>query len=136
MTDKVRDWLEKGNTIDTAAALAGVPRRHLLYWIEQGRLGETGFVPFVNMLDDQHTKLSQFVLEDIYARAFKDRDLAAIQFLYKHRLQKQAESFQQKVMELEDKIESEAALGTGNVLSADELAELEASVEQEEDARH
>lgn len=132
----VKTNLGAGNTVDTAAALAGVPQRVLLFWIEQGKRGEPEFVEFLSMIEEANTALSKLVLEDIYQRAFKDRELAAVQFLYKNRLQRGHERFAKKVEEMEDRIEADAVAGVGTVHSEEDLAALEEKLSNDPDARH
>jgi hypothetical protein len=124
--------LSRGVFLETACALAGVPQACLLYWIEQGRLGEAEFVRFTDMIDTENSKLAKEIMDFMYEKAFTDRDFKAFKFLYENRLKHREQRMQEKFDKIEDKIEAEIATATASVLSEEELAELEARVTEKE----
>lgn len=135
--DRIRGYLQKLQPLDVAAMLAGVPRTVLLSWVEDGRKGLSEYTPFVDMVDEEHAKLSELVLKDIYSMAFEDRNFNALTFLYKTRLQHSENRLRKKLDAIEDRIEAESAASTGNVLTEEELAEIERRASEEElDQRH
>jgi hypothetical protein len=130
--NEIRLNLAKGVFLETACVLAGVPVTCLLYWIEQGRLGEPEFVRFVDMIDTENSKLAKEIFEFMHEQAFTERNFKAFKFLYDNRCKHRETRLQEKIDQIEDRIEAEVVTATVSVLSDEELAELEARVTEKE----
>lgn len=113
-------------TLEVAATDCKIPQRTLLKWIEFGRRGAIEYAPFVDMIDEERAKLAGGVLEAIYKAAFEEKNLDAVKFLWKARLQKDEERFQKRIHEIEDRIQEEMVAGLDNLTSEADLAEAEA----------
>jgi len=124
--------LSRGVFLETACALAGVPIACLLYWIEQGRLGEVEFMRFTDMVDSENSKLAKEIMDFMYDQAFTNRDFKAMKFLYENRLKHREKRVQEKIDKIEDRIEAETVMATSSVLTEEELTELEANVIEKE----
>lgn len=131
--EAIRMRLQKFDSLEVAAALSGVPRKHLIAWIEAGRRGDPEFVAFVDMVDEENSKLSSEVLERIYEEAFENKNFAALTFLYNNRLKRHEERMAKKIEEVEDRIEAEESASGATKLSEDELQALEEKVSTQND---
>jgi hypothetical protein len=100
----MRMRLQKCDSLETAAAVVGIPRKHLLAWIEAGRRGEPDYVAFVDMIDRENANLSKQILERVYEEAFDNRNFTALKFLYDNRLKRHEERIAKKIEEVEDRI--------------------------------
>lgn len=133
----IRVRLQRCDSLEVAAACAGVPRKHLIAWIECARRGDPEYVEFIDMVDKEQASLSSTILERIYEEAFENKNFAALTFLYNNRLKRHEERMAKKIEEIEDRIEAEEAAGPTK-LSEEELQALEDKVAaaQEPDAVH
>lgn len=136
--DAIRIRLSRCDSLEVAAALSGVPRKHLIAWVESGRKGESEYTKFIDMVDAENAKLSNQVLERVYEEAFENRNFAALTFLYNNRLKRHEERMAKKIEEIEDRIDAEEAAGAVTKLSEEELQALEDKVvaENVEDGRY
>lgn len=109
--------------VEHAAALAGIPRRVLRYWIENGRAGHPDFVEFVELLDNQLAELSDALLTPIVAAA-ADGNLAASQWLYQQRVKPFEDHAIKRQLKREDEIEEASRMVEANVAASegDDLA--------------
>ena len=130
----IRVRLQQCDSLEVAAALSGVPRKHLIAWVEAGRRGDPEYVKFIDMIDEENAKLSANVLERIYEEAFENKNFAALTFLYNNRLKRHEERMAKKLEEIEDRIEAEEAAGGTTKLSEEELQALEEKVAAQNDA--
>lgn len=124
----IRERLRRFDSLEVAAAMSGVPRKHLLFWVEEGRKGEPEFVKFIDMVDEEQAKMSSDVMERVFEEAFGNKNFAALTFLYNNRLKRHEERMAKKIEEVEDRIEAEAAAGAATKLSEEELKALEEKV--------
>lgn len=135
----IRVRLQRCDSLEVAAALSGVPRKHLIAWVEAGRKGEPEYLKFIDMVDEENSKLSAEVIERVYEEAFENKNFAALTFLYNTRLKRHEERMAKKLEEVEDRIEAEEAASGVTKLSEEELQALEEKVvanAAEEDRYH
>lgn len=130
--------LQRCDSLEVAAAFSGVPRKHLIAWIEAGRRGESEYTAFIDMVDEENSKMSAQVLERVYEEAFENKNFAALTFLYNTRLKRHEERMSKKIEEIEDRIDAEEAASGTSKLSEAELQALEEKVSAEngEDRYH
>lgn len=117
-------------TIEIAATMCKIPQKTLLKWIEYGRRGAVEYTDFVDMIDDERAKLSGTVLEYLYKAAFEEKNLDAIKFLYKHRLQKDEERFADRIHAIEDRVQEDVVAGLDQGAADEDLAAAEARLER------
>jgi hypothetical protein len=125
-----RDALKNCMTLEIAATLVNIPRRTLLKWIEMGRRGAIEYAPFVDMIDEERAKLAGTLLSYLHTAAFTERNLDAVKFLYKHRLQKDEERFAERIYAIEDRVQEEVASGLDTGTAEEDLAAAEARLER------
>ena len=132
----MRVRLKRCDSLEVAAAFCGVPRKHLLAWIELGRAGDPLYTPFVDMVDEENSALSSMVMDRIFEEAFDNKNFAAITFLYNNRLKRHEERMAKKIEEIEDRIDAEEAASSATKLSDEELQALEDKVTATQDDLH
>jgi uncharacterized protein YbgA (DUF1722 family) len=100
--------LQRGLSIEYAAALSNVNRRTLADWIVAGRQGQRGFTEFTDAIDRHLAEFSAKLMEPIMAAA-ESGDVKAAIFLLKERIKPYEDRFLAKQFAAEDKIEAELA---------------------------
>lgn len=115
--------LQKCIYLESAALLAGIPRRTLLDWIRLGRKGHPEYTGVVDMIDMENAVLSQKVLDPIVQQAFEGENMQALMFLYKARLQDSEKRFNTKLAAIEDEAEESVLEESG--LSEDDIKAVE-----------
>lgn len=115
--------LARALSIETAATLAGIPRKVLNTWIRFGRAGRPEFVPFVEMIDRANAELDDALMGTIHRKAFEEENLNALMWIYKQRCEKRAQMQQDKELAAEAAVEE--AFGDNAVAATEE--ELEAA---------
>lgn len=120
--EQMRQYVKSCLHVETAAVLSGIPTKLVTKWIELGRAGRPDFVPFVDMIDRANAELSLKVMEPVRAAAFEEGNLAALQWIYKVRLQQREQHVQKKWLELEDQHDAQVE----PELSDDDVAAAEA----------
>jgi len=128
----IRERLKRCDSLEVAAAYSGVPRKHLLAWIEAGRRGEAEYLEFIDMVDAEQASMSSEILERIYTEAFENKNFAALTFLYNNRLKRHEERMAKKIEEIEDRIDAEEAASATTKLSEEELQALEDKIVSEQ----
>lgn len=126
MIEAFREQLQHCMTLEIAAVNCKVPVKTLLKWIEMGRRGAIDYTEFVDMLDEERAKLSGTILTFLYDAAFKESNLDAVKFLYKHRLQKDEERFAERLHAIEDRVQEELVATLDQGEHETDLAEAEA----------
>lgn len=133
--DGMREKLQRCAFIETAASMAGIPKKHLLSWIERGRAGDPEYSPFVDMIDEENAKLSAMIWENVYRESVERQNFTATQFIFKHRLEHHEKRLQEKIDKIEDRLEEEVAAGAVP-LSEEELTAMEERVAAELEKVH
>lgn len=103
--------------------MAGIPRTQLRNWISLGRKGRPGFVEFTNAVDEATSKLSSDIMEEVYKRAFEERSLPALKWLWEARCKPREEAAWKRELELEERMD---ALDEESQASEEDVAAAEA----------
>lgn len=116
--------------IETAAALAGIPKKVLTTWIQLGRAGRAEFVPFVEMIDKANSELAEALIAPIKKAALEDGNIRAAQWLYQVRCKRREDRYTDRLLAAEEAAEDAFLEHTvGAELSDDDVAAAEARLE-------
>lgn len=128
--EAMRERLLQCQFVETAAALAGIPKKILTTWIQLGRAGRQEFVPFVEMIDKANAELAEALITPIKKAALEEGNVRAAQWLYQVRCKRREDRYMDRLIAAEEAAE-DAFLehSVGDALSEEDVAAAEARLE-------
>lgn len=129
-------FLRKCATVEIAAILSGIPRKTIYEWIKLGRQGHSEYTAVTDLIDHQTAQLSEAILAPIREEALENKNLSALQFLYKVRIQPHETRWNKKIDKMEEELDAADSLSDApseeNVEAAE--ARVLAALEEAENA--
>lgn len=133
--EEIKASLRRCLPLDMACAIAGFKARNAVKWLELGYAGDPEYVPFYEMWEEAKRELAEPLWDEVVNQAFKERSLAALQMLYKARLQDDDNRLAKKIAAMQDRVDAnQAEASAGTAESPEDLAELEAKLIAEKEA--
>ena len=124
--DSLRLHLKNALFIEMAAVLSKISPADLLEWFRRALAGDPDFTPVLDMYLEETALLAKAVMAPIFKKAFEDKDMAALQFIYNNRIKRHESRFLDKLEQVEDERTKALAEGAnGFTLTAEQVAEAE-----------
>jgi hypothetical protein len=124
--DSLRLHLKSALFIETAAVLSRISPNEVLEWFRRALQGDPDFTPVLDMYLEETALLAKAVMAPIFKKAFEDKDMEALKFIYNNRIKRHESRFLDKLERQED--ERAAALAEGThafALTPEQVQEAE-----------
>jgi hypothetical protein len=124
--DSLRLHLKNALFIEMAAVLSQISPNDLLEWFRRALAGDPDFTPVLDMYLEETALLAKAVMAPIFKKAFEDKDMEALKFIYNNRIKRHESRFLDKLERQEDERAAALAEGAhGFTLTAEQVTEAE-----------
>lgn len=124
--DSLRLHLKSALFIEMAAVLSHIQPATLIEWFRRAIDGDPDFTPVLDMYLEETALLAKGVMTHVFKKAFEDKDMDALKFIYNNRVKRHESRFLDKLEGMEDARTRALSDGSGGfALSPEQVLEAE-----------